>query len=108
MTKIYIIIFLSDAVNRFVDVEIMQTSYSVVCTFLNPQSDREKTCSILYGPVGGNCNTSSQSSYTNTGNIVTIGIPLEDIKQEYCFSVTASSGMVAAIVEGTFIAGKRL
>ena len=86
----------------------MQTSYSVVCTFLSPQSHREKTCSILYGPVGGNCNTSSQSTYTNTGNVVTIGIPLEDIKQEYCFSVTASSGMVAAIVEGTFTAGKRL
>ena len=84
----------------------MQTSYSVVCTFINQKSDVQKTCSITYGPVGGNCNTSKQTSQTLANDIVIVGLPLEEIEQEYCFSVTATNGSFTAIVEGTFKNGE--
>ena len=80
----------------------MQTSYSVVCTFLNQNNGVEKTCSITYGPVGGNCKTFKQTSQTLANDIVIVGLPLEEIEQEYCFSVRASNGSFTAIVEGTF------
>ena len=95
-------------VNRFVDIEVRQTSYRVTCTFLYPKVASIKNCSILYGPLGGNCRTSSQAS-SSLSDIVTIGLPLEDeLEMEYCFSVTACNGNFTAVVEGTFKVGERI
>ena len=84
----------------------MQALDRVVCTFHDQHysSVKEKTCSILYGPMGSNCETTSQSSHSFSDSVV-IGLPLEDIEQEYCFNVTASNGIFTTIVEGTFKKG---
>lgn len=95
-------------VNRFVDVDVKQSSYRVTCTFLYPKLSNinKNYCSILYGQLGGNCRTLSQAS-SKLSDIVTIGLPLEeDLEMEYCFSVTASNGTFTAIVEGTFKVGE--
>ena len=92
-------------INHFVRVDVVLTAKIVVCVFFNQQSNREKLCSIEYGPVGGDCRTSSQAS-RSLSNSVTVGLPLEqDTEQDYCFSVTASNGTFTAIVEGTFKTG---
>ena len=89
-------------VDRFVDVEIMPALGRVICTFRAHQSTvQEKTCSIFYGPMGSNCKATSQSSHSFSDSVV-LGLPLEDIEQEYCFSVTASNGSFTTIVEGMF------
>lgn len=94
---------------RFVNVDIMQASNRVACTFHYQQIgvNKKKTCSIAYGPMGSNCKTINQSSHSFSDSVV-IGLPLEDIKQDYCFSITASNGFLTAIVEGTFKKGINL
>ena len=94
---------------HFVNVDIMQASDCVACTFHHQRIsvNKEKTCSIAYGPVGSNCNTTSQWSRSFSDSVV-IGLPLEDIEQDYCFRVTASNGFLTAIVEGTFKKGIKL
>ena len=83
----------------------MQAMDRIVCTFHDQQSDvQERACRIVYGPMGSNCGTTSQSSHSFSDSVV-IGLPLEDIEQEYCFSITAISGPFAAIVEGIFLKG---
>ncbi len=84
----------------------MQALDRIVCTFHDQQinANREKTCRIVYGPMGSNCKTMSQSSHSFSDSVV-LGLPLEDIEQEYCFSLTASSGPFTTIVEGTFLKG---
>ena len=57
--------------------------------------------------MDGNCRTSKQTSRTVSENFVTVGLPLEEIKKEYCFSVTASNGSFTAIVEGKFKASQK-
>ena len=93
-------------INRFVDVDIIQASNRVVCTFHNQQSsvNKEKTCSILYGTVGNNCKTSNQLSRSFSDSVA-IGLPLEDIEQDYCFSIIANNGFLIYTVEGTFKKG---
>ena len=88
----------------------MQTLDRVVCTFHNQQNSvKENTCSILYGPVmiSSNCNSSRQSNRSFSDSVV-IGLPLEDIEQDYCFNVTASNGPFTAIIEGTFKKGNNI
>ena len=94
---------------RFVNIDITQSSDCVVCNFHHQHIsvDKEKTCSIAYGPVGSNCETTSQWSHSFSESVV-IGLPLEDIEQDYCFSVTASNGFLTAIIEGTFKKGIKL
>ena len=93
-------------INHFVDVDIMQAMDRIVCTFHDQQSGvQERACRIVYGPMGSNCGTMSQSSHSFSDSVV-IGLPLEDIEQEYCFSITAISGPFTAIVEGIFLKGK--
>ena len=36
---------------------------------------------------------------------VVIGLPLEDIEQDYCFSVIGNNGFLTYIVEGAFNKG---
>lgn len=84
----------------------MQASNHAVCTFHNQQNsvNKEKTCSILYGTVGSNCSTSNQLSSSFSDSVV-IGLPLEDIEQNYCFSVIGNNGFLTYIVEGAFNKG---
>ena len=83
----------------------MQALDRIVCTFHDQQSSvKENTCSILYGPMGSNCATTSQSSRSSSDSVI-IGLPLEDIEQEYCFNITASNGLFTTIVEGIFKKG---
>lgn len=86
----------------------MPASDRIVCTFHQQISvSGEKTCSIEYGPLGSNCKTTSQSSHSSA-DFVVIGLPLEDMEQDYCFSVTACNGLSMAIIEGTFKKGMKL
>ena len=49
--------------------------------------------------------TQLSCSFSDT---VVIGLPLEDIEQDYCFRVTTSNGFLTAIIEGTFKKGTKL
>lgn len=100
-----LLINLIGEINHFVDVDIMQAMDRIVCTFHDQQSGvQEKACRIVYGPMGSNCRTMGQSSHSFSDSVI-VGLPLEDIEQEYCFSVTASSGPFTTIVEGIFLKG---
>ena len=49
----------------------------------------------------------SQSSHSFADSVI-IGLPLEDLEQDYCFSVTARNGLSTVIIEGTFKKGMKL
>lgn len=86
----------------------MPSSDRVVCTFHQQISvSGEKACSIEYGPLGSNCKDTSQSSHSFADSVI-VGLPLEDLEQDYCFSVTACNGPSTVIIEGTFKKGMKL
>ena len=77
---------------------------SITCTFLNQPLENTKHCSanITYG---ANCDQSlgaySGSSTGPSDFLSTSPIDLLNDIAEYCFIVTASSGNVTVVVEGT-------
>ena len=94
----------TDGSNNLVNVNFEPATRSIMCTFLNQPLDRDKLCSASIA-YGDNCDQHlGVYSGTGTGDSVTTQSlklePMDDVN-EYCFSVTASSGGRTVIVEGT-------
>ena len=91
--------------NRVADINVVQTSQRIFCTFPDNGLNIERNCSVLYGMTGDSCRSSSQTSKSLSRTVV-VGLPLsEDETLEYCFIATADNGTHAVIIEGSFISG---
>ena len=92
----------TDGINNLVNVNFDPAIRSIKCTFLNQPQDGVKHCnaSITYGD---NCDQQlGVYSSIGTGDSVTTPmLELIDSINEYCFSVTASSGVRTVVVEGS-------
>ena len=84
--------------NQFVKVEYDLTSSTITCVF---QSSAENSCCIKYGQCHQKLNLTAEGN--STTNKVMLQIKSD---RSECYTVTASNGTFAVMVEGSFSTGK--
>ena len=110
-TNIHSNSFISElTTNLFVHFSFDQASKTATCYFPHHQgTSNNKSCTIAYGPLNENCMALKVSQLSmNLSNSVHIGLPINNQFQpqsEFCFTMTAGSGIFTVMVEGTFSIG---
>ena len=99
------VIYFTDLIKEFVNIEFNQTASSIECSFHNQQENMLTSCSAVFGP-GQECSNLSQSSSENstiaTNNSIIIHLNIEHDINPYCFHVTATNGSLTVTTRRVF------
>ena len=103
------VIYFTDLIKEFVNIEFNQTASSIECSFHNQQENTLTSCSAVFGP-GQDCSNLSQSSSENSTIVTDYSIIIHlNIDQHgtndinpYCFHVTATNGSLTVTTRRVF------
>ena len=88
--------------NRFVKIEYISTTFTIICAFKNPLDTSEKSCSVQYWRCDQILtNTNVISASTSSSNI-SLSLNRLSVSGDapYCYNVTASNSSFVVIIEG--------
>ena len=93
--------YVTEEINKFVDVSFDTTARRFICTFTNNQDLSEKSCSIiLYRDCREQDVLTTQVNSTNSQIVLVVG-SLQSDSSVYCYVVTASNDTIIVNINGT-------